>query len=179
MSGDGIFPKYRIERVDGHPIDDDYFVVREGDPHLAAVLAAFPGARFTTAGLRVFRTRDGSAVDAAAVLPFGRNNGVLWPMYSPAWPVRLALLAYARSCAAENPALADDLRSACSSHLPADDTAAALADAKERGMPECSSCGCVCDPEGAGGVCACDAACAFCSTDDAGRRVMMTKEGGR
>ena len=169
MSG-GIFRKYVVTRVDGHPVDDDHFVVREGDPHLPAVLAAFPAARFTTAGLRVFRTRDGSAVDAAAVLPFGRCNATPWRPYSPAWPVRAALLAYARSCADESPALADDLRVICSSRLPDDQLAAATADAAARGMPTCCACGCVCDPEGAGGVCACDLACAFCSATDAARR---------
>lgn len=161
----GIFPKYVVTRVDGHPADP-CFVVREDDPHLPAVLAAFPTARFTTAGLVVRKASTGERVEAAAALPFGGGHGLPCPM----WPVRAALLAYARSCADESPALADDLRAICSSRLPDDQIAAATADAAARGMPTCGACGCVCDPEGAGGVCACDIACAFCSATDAARR---------
>ena len=176
---DGLFSKYTVTRIDGHPAEA-CFVVREGDPHLPAVLSAFPAARITTAGLVVCKTSTGERIDAAAVLPFNLvAGGEVWPVYAPAWPVRAALLAYARSCADESPALADDLRTICSSRLPDDQLAAAMDDAVSRGMPTCSSCGCICDPEGAGGVCMCDAACRFCSATDRERRAMAsTREDG-
>ena len=42
------------------------------------------------------------------------------------------------------------------------DTLALLDDMLARGCPPCDLCGCLCDPDGPGGVCVCDLACRFC-----------------
>lgn len=196
----GIFPKYRITRPDGSPFGDACFVLRDGDPHAAAALAACPDARLAARGLVVrkllrydrtgYRSADepdpvpifGDPVEVAAVLPLGMRRHDGEPpgfdergvgadaSYAPAWAVRAALLAYARSCAEESPELAADLRAVCRSCLPAARDDGALADALARGSPLCAACGCVCDPEGAGGACACGPACASCSGRDVGGR---------
>jgi 8-oxo-dGTP diphosphatase len=49
--------------------------------------------------------------------------------------------------------------------------------AKERHMPECANCGCTCDPDGEGGVCVCDLACGFCTTNIVTAAVWIERAG--
>lgn len=53
----------------------------------------------------------------------------------------------------------------------------AIAEAKRLRLPTCQNCGCICDPDGRGGVCACDLACAFCSADTVSACVYIERDG--